>query len=1466
MKTNLLVTYVLLISAFFGYANTDKYRIMISDDPSSTITIGWNQVSGTAPIVYYDTVDHGTNHLLYNNSKTVDRAIVHKSMDNRFVRLTGLSPNTNYYFIIKDSDSTSARFWFRTAPNDLSRLSFIAGGDSRNNSIPRQNANTLVSKLKPHAVLFGGDMTDSNSSAQWQEWFDDWQLTIASDGRMFPILATRGNHETDATTVYNLFDTTNSDSYYAVTFGDDLIRAYTLNTEISVLGNQKTWLENDLNTASPNLKWKMAQYHKPMRPHTAWKSENNNEYDAWADLFYNNGVRLVVECDSHMAKTTWPVKPSFGPENDEGFVVEQVNGTVYTGEGCWGAPLRPNDDDKTWTRNSGSFNQFKLIFVDALKIELRTIDVNNASLVGSVSNTDPFTLPANLNVFTPATGGVVTISNVPDSSCPPTGVACDDNDPTTINDEEDGNCNCIGFDQLTLSVDTHPIGTSSDDAEEFISTGAVNLTSSDLEFVTDLDNASPEQQIVGLRFDNINIPKGATILRAYIQFQTDELDSDPTSLVFHGELADASSTFTTTTNNISSRTLTSISVPWNNINEWDDYQEQDLDQRSPYLETIVSEIITQPGWQMGNAVTFIVSGTGRRVADSRNGDVNGAPTLKVFYYSNCPITTITPGTQGACNDSNDTYSQDLIVEYVDPPTTGTLVVNGQSFAIGTSPQTVTLTGLTADGLDVDVIAAFSDEDCDYVKESLFEAPSKCSLGGLPDNVPDDNLNLALLPEATLYGTAVNGRGTPGVILYNPAINNYQTVTSYNEYGVSFGENLGKPGVEDGFKWQVNWPNVKYFNYLTIGGAYPNQPQPNTMWIISHRKDGVWTTLASGQGGWIDDGIFEWGGTGFNPIEADALRVQIYSDGTHNLESIHLRGRGGISGSVNDNTTTPKATLIQYLSPGNSCGVTVPTNSILFCGGSWIYSDGPDEFSGTENIIIADGTYTIDTDIDVEVNDLEILSGATVIIKEGASLTINGDLTNNGSLELESISTKYSSLIIKGSSTGNVIYKRHVNNASGTGTTTGNNDLISAPVTGQTFGNFRATNSNILSGTIGGNLAFLFGPFNTTNASYTNYSASDDSSILSPGIGYRSGSTDNSTYTFDGIVQTGTVNIPVVAGGASDWNLIGNPYPSYIKAQILLSDLINSGLIDTNAFGIYGYDGAASDGWIIYNLANTSPSTIIAPGQGFFVNAATSGNISVNGDILTNGDMRVKGSGDDFIATRDANVLTYLKLNSSTNNKSYHTDFYFNSNASLGLDPGYDAAIWNEIPPSFAIYSHLVENNTGVAMALQTLNDNDLSNVVIPIGVNAIANESLTFSVLESTLPSFTNIYLEDTFTNTITLLNTSDYSFTPLNNISGTGRFYLRIETDALSLNQQPFDGISIYTNATEKTVVIEGQLQSNTNFELYDINGRLLTNTTLNSNETKHSIDVAQLSAGIYIVKLVSETDEKRIKKLIIY
>jgi len=697
MKNNYILSLVVLcVMVFQSKANTDKYRLMISGDPATTITIGWNQTSGSNPQVYYGTVDHGTNWSQYTNVKGVDRSVSFRGMNNRFTRLTGLTPNTNYYFVIRDSGGTSQRFWFRTAPDDLSRLSFIAGGDSRNNRTPRQRANLLVSKLKPHGVFFGGDMTDDDTSSEWQNWFDDWQLTTASDGRMFPIVAARGNHEYDAQTVYNLFDTPNTNSYYAVTFGDDLIRTYTLNSEISVLGNQLTWLQNDLNsTAGTGAKWKMAQYHKPMRPHTSGKSEGNDIYNAWAQLFYDEGVRLVVDCDSHMAKTTYPIKPSSGSGSDEGFEIDNTFGTVYTGEGCWGAPLRSANDAKSWTRNLGSFNQFKLIFVDENKIELRTIRVDNANNVGENPNNDPFQLPANLDVYSPATGAVVTILNNA-NNCDPAGTACDDGDSNTVNDVEDGFCNCAGVPQSgTLDIVV------TDDAEEG-ENGTVYLDSSDIEMVFDSFN-SQNNQTVGLRFGNIPLPSNATITNAYIQFTVDETGSTTTNLNIRGEDAGNSSFFSSSNNNITNRALTSAQVGWNNVPAWNSVGQSGTGQRTPNLSSVVTEILSHPNWASNNAMTFVITGSGVRIAESIEGGGASAARL-VINYSTTPVNTCeTPSSLSSSNATTsgadiswnsvanacNGYQWVVMVDEVSPDT-GTAVASGSI-----SNTSIAITGLSA---------------------------------------------------------------------------------------------------------------------------------------------------------------------------------------------------------------------------------------------------------------------------------------------------------------------------------------------------------------------------------------------------------------------------------------------------------------------------------------------------------------------------------------------------------------------------------------------------------------------------------------------------------------------------------------------------------------------------------------------------------------------------------------------------
>ena len=170
------------------------------------------------------------------------------------------------------------------------------------------------------------------------------------------------------------------------------------------------------------------------------------------------------------------------------------------------------------------------------------------------------------------------------------------------------------------------MSTGTDDAEENIANGNVDLTSSDIEMVRD-DNENMDQ-LVGLRFAGVAVPTGATVANVYLEFVTDEV-SPGASLTIFGQDADDPATFTTTTNDVSDRTLTAASVPWV-TGPWDTVGQS---HQSTDISAVVQEIIDRAGWASGNAMAFIVDGVlgGRVTAESYEGVPASAATLYIQY-------------------------------------------------------------------------------------------------------------------------------------------------------------------------------------------------------------------------------------------------------------------------------------------------------------------------------------------------------------------------------------------------------------------------------------------------------------------------------------------------------------------------------------------------------------------------------------------------------------------------------------------------------------------------------------------------------------------------------------------------------------------------------------------------------------------------------------------------------------------
>ena len=120
-------------------------------------------------------------------------------------------------------------------------------------------------------------------------------------------------------------------------------------------------------------------------------------------------------------------------------------------------------------------------------------------------------------------------------------------------------------------------------------------------------------QIVGMRFNGIDIPRGATITNAYIQFQVDETSSGATSLTIEGEAVDDAAQFTSAAYGISSRPKTSAFALWTPP-AWNTVGARGADQRTVDISSVTQEIVSRPGWSSGNAIAIILSGAGTRTA------------------------------------------------------------------------------------------------------------------------------------------------------------------------------------------------------------------------------------------------------------------------------------------------------------------------------------------------------------------------------------------------------------------------------------------------------------------------------------------------------------------------------------------------------------------------------------------------------------------------------------------------------------------------------------------------------------------------------------------------------------------------------------------------------------------------------------------------------------------------------------
>ncbi|MEV6286309.1 PKD domain-containing protein [Kribbella sp. NPDC051770] len=155
-------------------------------------------------------------------------------------------------------------------------------------------------------------------------------------------------------------------------------------------------------------------------------------------------------------------------------------------------------------------------------------------------------------------------------------------------------------------------------------TGFADWASSTL----NLPNAGATAQTIGLRFDDVDVPDGATITEAWIQFTSSGSNSGATSMQVAGIAENDTALFTVQPTTVSARPKTQARATWAPP-AWSGSGQSGAAQRTSDLRTLVQEVLNRPGWNQGNAVGFVLTGTGERRAASTDGSV--APVLHLAY-------------------------------------------------------------------------------------------------------------------------------------------------------------------------------------------------------------------------------------------------------------------------------------------------------------------------------------------------------------------------------------------------------------------------------------------------------------------------------------------------------------------------------------------------------------------------------------------------------------------------------------------------------------------------------------------------------------------------------------------------------------------------------------------------------------------------------------------------------------------
>lgn len=472
-------------------------------------------------------------------------------------------------------------------------------------------------------------------------------------------------------------------------------------------------------------------------------------------------------------------------------------------------------------------------------------------------------------------------------------------------------------------------------------------------------------------------------------------------------------------------------------------------------------------------------------------------------------------------------------------------------------------------------------------------------------------------------------------------------------------------------------------------------------------------------------------------------------------------------------------------------------------------------------------------------NITIASGGSLFIDGGKALTVNGNITNDGTFTIKSDATGTGSFINGGT-------------LGGSGTYTVEKYLtdhrwwyLGSPLSNGTSSAFGTISPDANTG----NRLFSW---NENGHAYANVGSTGVPMPALQGYTFESFFGSPQTAQFTGNLNTGTIggtsNLSYTAGTSQGYNLVSNPYPSAINWGCVNTP--TAGLTQTNLVTTIWYRKNGS--FATYNssgngIGQNGGERFIPAMQAFWVKT----NGSTGGLELTNA-ARVH-DGTSFYKTSETNVFR-VELADSTFTDEAVIRFYEDAqNIFENFDSEKMFTTDNDVAQ---IYTSTSDNMDVAINGLPELLPAEERTIAIGFKTPKSANFSFNATNL-SEFDQNISVYIEDVQQNVIQNLRQSPiYNFSS-GNVDNNSRFRLHFVNTITGISAITQDQSDVYSYGNSVYVNV---LNSGTGtVELYDALGNLVYKQSVEKGLNKLSIDLTQ---GIYIsnIKIGNTESTKKI------